>query len=60
MDKRQTALIAERERRDVSRSQEVVRLSADFYLKCRKKRAERRNEEARGGGGKDHSNISAL
>ena len=62
MDKRQTALIAEREggERRHFPSQEVAQLSADFYLKCRKKRAERRNEEARCGGGKDHSNISAF
>ena len=64
MDERQTALIAERGRgrRPFSEptdrpSQEVVQLSADSYLKCRKKTAEgmERRED-----GKDHWNISAF
>ena len=50
MDKRQTALIAEREggERRHFPSQEVAQLSADFYLKCRKKGRKVRKNEARG------------
>ena len=62
MDERQTALIAERREgedlfSDRRPSQEVVQLSADSYLKCRKKTAEgmERRED-----GKDHWNISAF
>ena len=63
MDERQTALIAEREKRPFSgptdrASQEVVQLSADSYLKCRKKTAQ--GMERREDDGKDHWNISAF
>ena len=61
MDERQTALIAERREgedlfSDRRPSQEVVQLSADSYLKCRKKTAEGMERED----GKDHWNISAF
>ena len=48
----------EREETFLRPSQEVVQLSADSYLKCRKKTAE--GMERREDDGKDHWNISAF